>query len=310
MKMQYYMYIILLFIASGCNTYKTFYQTTFSSIPDTDISKIYRLNLSDQNLETLPLSASKLSSLRMLDLSGNTDLNLETVFEQLHYKDHIEVLILDHLTIDKLPKSISAFTSLKHISLAYNPNLDLKHTLELLKTLPIVFLNLQGNQITDLPEEIAGLHHLRDLNLSYNKIHNEKSYEYLGTLPKLYSVWIDHNEFDELPKTIGTLDQIRFLYIDHNHLKTLPKEMSQLKTWVIHAGYNNFDTLPEVFTDMQSLFMVHINHNQISTIPKAYETKKYPLAGLILDGNPLPSTEKKKAQKLFKSFFLLSFEQK
>jgi len=308
-KLLFYISISLLFI--DCSTYTTFYSTTYQEINLDTSSKIHRLDLSNQELEELPSAIANLKDLRMINLSNNSKLNIDSTLRKLAVYKNLEVLILDSLDIKEVPPSIKLFSNLKQISLVHNPNLNLEQAITQISELPIEFLNLKNNKLTKLPKNITTLKNLRDFNLSYNTIEDEKSYSYLGKLPKLYSLWIDHNKLKELPSTIGELSQIRFFYMDHNELKELPDQLTEMrKAWVIHAGYNQFKELPAVFTAQKSLLMVHINNNQIEHIPKVYETEKYALAGLILDNNPLPKTEILRAKKIFNGFFLLSFKQK
>ncbi|WP_298539622.1 hypothetical protein [uncultured Aquimarina sp.] len=300
----------LLLLCSSCNTYTTFYSKTHVEINSEKFSKIHRLDLSNQNLNELPKSITKLKDLRMINLSNNMNLDIDSSLRKLAIHQNLEVLILDSLDIKTIPESIKLFPNLKQISLINNPGFNLSQILQQISELPIEFLNLKNNKLTKLPENIKALKNLRDLNLSYNTIKDEESYSYLGELPKLYSLWIDHNKLKELPNSTGELSQIRFLYIDHNELKELPDQFTEMrKVWVIHAGYNLFSELPPEFTKMKALLMVHINNNQIQHIPKVYETDKYALAGLILDNNPLPETEIQRAKKIFNGFFLLSFKQ-
>ncbi len=307
---KYILLLISTVIINSCTTYINFYSKTFTEIPKKNMP-VHRLDLSNQDLDSLPNSIiSKMKDLKMLDLSGNPKLDLEKVFKKIPFRNNLEILTLDSLDITYLPKSIQEFTNLKQLSLAYNPKLDIEQTISHVSKLPLEFLSLKGNNIEILPDNIIEVTSVKDLNLSYNKLRDSINYKLLGRLPNLYSLWIDHNKLKMLPSSIGQVNQIRFLYIDHNELRELPTAMSDMKTWVVHAGYNKFTKLPEVFTKMQSLFMVHINNNEIRQIPEVYNTEKYPLAGLILDNNPIDPQEKTKAKKLFKGFFLLSFEQK
>ncbi|KAA1246972.1 leucine-rich repeat domain-containing protein [Aquimarina sp. RZ0] len=247
----------------------------------------------------------------MINLSNNKNLNLEETFQELMQHKNLEILILDSLNIIKLPDAIKSLSNLKQLSLINNPKLDLVQIFDQLSELHIEFLNLKNNNISLLPENITKLQKIKDLNLSFNVLQHKKNYEYLSKLPLLYSLWIDHNNLKELPETIGALSQIRFLYIDHNSLEKLPEKITEMKkVWVIHAGYNRFRRLPPEFVKMKALLMVHINNNQITTIPNVYETEKYPLAGLLLDNNPINDIEINRVKNIFKGFFLLSFEQK
>ena len=308
----YLLVLGLLFVLSGCNTYKSFYKKTHYSITENSKpEKIYRLDLSRQNLSALPKEVQELSNLRMLNISNNPNLDLEEVFKTITENKELSILIMDSMDIDRLPESLRKLTNLSQLSLVNNPDLDWKQSFSVLSTLPLDFLNLKQNNIKTLPDNIVDLKLIKDLNLSYNHLEGTQNFEFLAKLPKLYSLWLDHNEIKELPETIGKLDQVRFLYIDHNELSQLPATMKDMrKVWVIHGGYNKFEELPPVFTEIPGLFMVHMNNNQISIIPEVYSTEKYPLAGLLLDNNPISGMEKEKAQELFKGFFLLSFEQK
>lgn len=295
-------------LLSSCSTYTTFYGETINT---TAVDKhTRRLDLSYQNLTDLPIAYEQLQELRMLNLSGNVDLDISNVLASIPFPEKLEVLLLDSLDLKELPLELKRYTHLKQLSISNNPSLDIGKIIPSLEGVPLEFLNLKGNQLTHLPENITHLTTLKDLNLSYNKIHDDMSYHYLGELPNLYSLWLDHNELTVLPITIGELSQIRYFYIDHNQLTTLPKEISGMsRVWVIHAGHNRFKELPEELMGISGLFLIHMNNNNISYIPKTYGEKEYSMMALILDHNPLPDVERIWAEKTFKKFFLLSFKQ-
>lgn len=254
----------------------------------------------------------KVTALKILDLSKNTSLNIEQFLESIPNPEKLEILLLNSLQLKTLPKSIDRFQNLKQLSLAYNPNLDFDSSFEILKRNGrLEFLNLKGNNLEILPNSITKLQSLKDLNLAHNKLKNEINYLRLAELKNLSELWLNHNNLYEIPKTIGKLNQIVRLYVDNNQLFSLPKELKNMKKLrVLHAGFNNFKSFPKVFIETPSLILVHLNNNKINSFPRIYETKKYTLKGLILDNNPLSSEEKEWAKKEFKSFFLLSFEQK
>ncbi|MFC4632721.1 leucine-rich repeat domain-containing protein [Dokdonia ponticola] len=291
----------------SCSTYATFYGETVRSLDVNSTTR--RLDVSYQYLTEFPIVYEKLENIRMINLSGNTQLDISTILKSLPHPEKLEVLVLDSLQLKTIPKEVDGFKNLKQLSLAYNPSLDLEKTIRSIEELPLEFLNLKGNQLTQLPETITHLKTLKDLNLSYNTLHDADSYVYLSKMPDLYSLWLDHNRLDALPETIGTLSQIRYLYIDHNELSSLPNLSRMKNTWVIHAGYNRFTVLPEQLMSMPGLFLVHLNNNAISIIPRVFGKEEYSMMALILDHNPLPDKERIWAEKTFKKFFLLSFKQ-
>jgi len=307
-KLKNTVLVVILLVFSSCKTYNTFYGTTYTA--HTFDTKSKRLDLSYQNLDIIPKGLSTLNELKMLDISGNTDLDLNIVLQSLPHPEKLEVLILDSLDLNSLPTNISSFKKLKQLSLAYNPNLNLKNTFAQLDNTPLEFLNLKGNEIRQLPSNIIQLETLKDLNLSDNYLHDEESYNYLGKLPLLYSLWLDDNTLSQLPKTVGALKQITFFYVDNNQLTGLPEEISGMKNLnVIHLGFNKFTELPEQLIKVPNLFKVHINNNQVTTIPRSFRTEKHSIFALLFDNNPIPEKEQKWAEKAFRNYRLLSFKQ-
>lgn len=300
--------LLIIIILSSCKTYDTFYGNT-----DTLTSfnaKTKRLDLSYQNLNVVPKSLKNLKELKMLDLSGNTNIDLDKVLESLKNPENLEVLILDSLHLKELPNNISLLKGLKQLSLGYNKSLDLEKTFTQLYYISLEFLNLKGNNIQRLPENIQKLKTIKDLNLSYNLLNDEVSYGYLSKLPLLYSLWLDHNDLNLLPKAIRTLDQVNYLYLDNNELKNLPEEIFGMKKLrVLHLGFNKFTEFPSQFIKVPNLIMVLLNNNQITSFPRQYEAEKYSLLSLVLDHNPIPKGEQKWVEKTFKNFFILSFKQ-
>ncbi|XP_016647599.1 PREDICTED: putative disease resistance protein RGA3 isoform X2 [Prunus mume] len=90
-------------------------------------------------------------------------------------------------------------------------------------------LNLSGNSIKELPEEIGELKHLRHIDLSYNS--------YLEKLPDticgLYNLstlrLMMCSELKKLPENMGNLINLKHLYVDWcEDLKSLPKGIGRL----------------------------------------------------------------------------------
>lgn len=310
--MNRYTHILVIFISLGlltsCSTYATFYGDTAKSVSEE--GKIHRLDLSNQNLKKVPKQFNQLTQLRLLNLSGNTQLDIELVLSEVPKPEKLAVLILDSLQLTQLPKNLSRFKNLTQLSLVHNPDMDWEKAFQKLENLPLVFLNLQRNNIKSLPTTITKLSKLKDLKLSYNELKDEPSYVYLSQLPNLYAVWLDFNELTVVPDNIGLLSQITYLYLDGNRLIDVPPTMRAMKSLsVLHLGYNSFSQLPERFMEMPGLLMVHINNNQITVIPRNYGSKKYTLLALLLDGNPIAPEEVIWAKKALNRYFLLSFKQ-
>ena len=291
-------------LVSSCETYKTFYGEVGQ---DTANAEVRRIDLSGQDLQTVP-DFSKIKELRMLDLSGNTALDIAMTLQAIPKPEQLRILRLDSLNLERLP-DLNRFKNLKQLSLIHNPDLPWASVFEKLSHLNLEFLNLKHNDIRTLPESITRLTTIKDLNLSHNHLVDAESYTYLSQLPLLYNLWLDHNKLKALPKTIGLLDQVAYLYINDNQLTSLPEEFKEMKgMWVLHMGHNNFIELPEVLTKMKRLFLLHANNNRIASLPETYFTENLSIMAMILDKNQFPEEERARIKKHFNNFFLLSLD--
>jgi Leucine-rich repeat (LRR) protein len=300
--------ILSLLSATSCQTYKRSFGTTYTSYDEAQNKTIYRLDLSHQSLTEAPRYIDQCEDLKMLNLSGNTAIDLELFLNKIPNPEALEVLILDSLELKKTPSSLKRFIHLKHLSLNGNLELDLEQLFKALVSLPVTFIDLQNNSIQTLPQELQEVKSLRSINLSGNRLASAINYTILGNLPRLESLWITNNGLSQLPTEIGQLSSLRNLYMEHNALKSLPTTLADLKkVWILHAAHNDFKELPAIFTKMPSLLLLHINNNKISSIPEQYALEKYALMGIIIDNNNLSDSEIKRWEKEFKKFFQASF---
>jgi Leucine-rich repeat (LRR) protein len=167
-------------LLQSCSTYERSFGETFTRIDIDNYSKLYRLDLSNQELQVAPIMLDQLVELRMLNLSGNKQLNLKQVLETIPNPELLEVLILDSLDINNIPESILRFKSLKHLSLNFNPNIDIEKTIISIVHLPFEFLNIQHNNLVTLPSKITDIKTLTAVNLSYNQISNPEVFQFSG----------------------------------------------------------------------------------------------------------------------------------
>jgi Leucine-rich repeat (LRR) protein len=297
---------MVLVLLLSCNTYKTFYKETYA-ISGAVVKTAQRLDLRQAPYDSIVKWLPYYENVRFLNLSTKSEAEVNAVLQLIAAPKLLRVLILDSVGLRRLPKQVQRFPNLKQLSLNANPNLDFDEAFRRLEGLPLVFLNLQHNQLTTLPEGIVALQHITDLNLSYNNVHTPVSFTRLKTLPKLKSLWLTSNQLEVLPETLFQLDTLKNLYIEHNALSHIPEGIIGMKrVWVIHAGYNKFKVMPNAFSKMDCLFLLHINHCEIESIPEGFTEKQSKVAGLILDGNRLSEKAKRYWRKTFQHFFLLS----
>ncbi len=296
--------VCLCLCSAACETFKTRFSQTYTS---TDNSrKIYRLDLSGDNLITLPDNLYSQTNLRVLILDNNPQLDFASLRRACAALPHLNTLSLQNNRLTKLPGALSACRHLTHLSLAENPQIELAGSHTLLQQLPLVFLNLSGNNLGELPGDITSLQQLRDLRLSRNRL-GAGVFKTLGRLPQLYSLWLDHNQMAELPPEAGHLAQIRYLFLDHNQLSRLPTEIQQMQRLrVIHLNHNQFTEIPAELTTAPSLTVAFMASNRITSFNKRFLQARHRLQGIVLDNNRLSQTQQKQAAELFSGYFLFS----
>ncbi|OQR99413.1 hypothetical protein THRCLA_06532 [Thraustotheca clavata] len=107
----------------------------------------------------------------------------------------------------------------------------------------LIVLDVQRNQLVDIPAQIANLVLLRVLNLSYNRLQT-------------------------LPDEIGSCAQLLHLYVQHNYLKSLPRSIQSCKRLeTMDLSDNNLKTLPIEIRKLEQLEAIDIRNNQLVSLP-------------------------------------------
>jgi len=127
-------------------------------------------------------------------------------------------------------------------------------------------LNLMGNMLSALPEEIGTAKTLRILNLNGNVL---KTLPHgIGNLLTLEKLEINNNELVELPKEIGRLSLLETLSIAGNPISTLPDSIGAMKNLVnLDMSCCHFTKLPEALTHATRILDLNIGGNQLEVLP-------------------------------------------
>ncbi|MCD7459404.1 Plant intracellular Ras-group- LRR protein 4 [Datura stramonium] len=195
--------------------------------------------LSDQ-VEWLPDSIGKLSSLITLDLSENR--------------------------ITVLPTTIGGLLSLQKLDLHSNRIAELPDSIGDL--LNLVYLDLSGNNLKLLPASFTRLAHLQELDMSSNML--SVLPETIGSLVNLRKLIVETNDLEELPHTIGQCTSLKELRADYNHLKALPEAVGRIESLeILSARYNNIRQLPTTMSSLTSLKELNVSFNEIEAVPES-----------------------------------------
>ncbi|KAL6993333.1 Plant intracellular Ras-group-related LRR protein 4 [Sarracenia purpurea var. burkii] len=198
-----------------------------------------RHKLMDQ-IEWLPDSIGKLSSLITLDLSENQIVALPATIGGL---SSLEKLDLHSNRIGELPDSIGDLLSL-------------------------VCLDLSGNQLTFLPATFRRLVLLEELDLSSN--HLSVLPDSIGSLVNLKKLNVETNNIEEIPHSIGQCSSLTELHADYNRLKALPEAIGRITSLeILSVRYNNIRQLPTTMSSLSNLRELNVSFNELESVPES-----------------------------------------
>lgn len=152
---------------------------------------------------------------------------------------------------------------------------DLADTLEI--------LNLSGNQLCSLPDDLPRLHKLRVIFCSDNQFVEVP--EVLGRCPSLEMIGFKANRITTLPA--ASLPQsLRWLILTDNRLGQLPPELGRCtRLQKLMLAGNLLYELPEQLRDCRNLELLRISANRLEALP-AWLLTMPRLAWLAFSGNP------------------------
>ena len=144
-------------------------------------------------------------------------------------------------------------------------------------------LNLSGNALAALPDDLPRLHRLRVLFCSDNQFTEVPAV--LGQCPELRMVGFKANQIHTLPAA-ALPPQLQWLILTDNQLESLPAEIGQCQQLqkLMLAG-NRLTELPETLADCLRLELLRVAANQLAELPKRLLTLPR-LAWLAYAGNP------------------------
>lgn len=153
--------------------------------------------------------------------------------------------------------------------------LSLKETLEV--------LDLTGNALCELPDELAECHRLRIIFCSQNRF--TRLPEVLGRCPALTMVGFKANRIREVPAAALPAN-LRWLVLTDNDIAQLPDELGQCRDLqkLMLAG-NRLEALPETLADCQRLELVRLSANRLRELP-SWLLALPRLSWLAFSGNP------------------------
>jgi len=184
----------------------------------------------------------------------------------LHSSRPLEIkkLSLKKLNFTKFPSEILKFKNLEELDLAGNFITKLPEELGTLTELRS--LNLGANNLKELPKELHNLKKLAYLDISYNQI--ETFPDVITNITSLEILNIGGNKISSLPDEIGNLKDLRMFYCPLNKISRFPKTIGKLtKLTDLQANNNTIRSLPKEIEEMQHLMQLILYNNELTELP-------------------------------------------
>jgi Protein tyrosine and serine/threonine kinase/Leucine rich repeat len=145
-------------------------------------------------------------------------------------------------------------------------------------------LNLSGNRLASLPDDLPRLHKLRIIFCSDNLFTELPAV--LGHCKSLTMVGFKANQINSVPDA-ALAPTLRWLILTDNHIQSLPSSIGQCKQMqkLMLAG-NQLSDLPVELANCSRLELLRLSANQFSVLPSWLLTMPS-LAWLAIAGNPL-----------------------
>ena len=181
---------------------------------------------------------------------------------------NVTALNLNEKGVTFLPRGLNGFTQLNWLNLSGNNLEAIPDEIFEINTLKSLYLT--DNLIATINSDIEKLTSLENLFLANNTIVDVP--QELLTLSGLRKLHIDYNEISNLPRDLGNFISLEELILTGNNLNALPQSTSQLtRLRTLNLRENEFTDFPEVITSLQELSVLAMDDNYIVSIPTSIQ---------------------------------------
>ena len=240
-----------------------------------NLTELERLDLSYNDIESLPGSIENLQRLKILHLNGN---NLKELPDELVAIRQLEDIQLHRNSLTTLPNDFGNLTNLKTLNCGYNRIHTLPSSIG--NCIALNSLNLGNNMLLELPEEVYNCTELVHLTLRNNRLQNLPNG--ISKLEKLKSLFVGNNNY--------SLDKNDTLTIYNNDIHSFPSDfhlLNSIEKLHINDNENLDDAIVlNVLNTSSSSLSANLSSCGIEKIPET-GWKNTKLQQLLLKGNKI-----------------------
>jgi Leucine-rich repeat (LRR) protein len=215
---------------------------------------IYGLKIKNKNIDIQKL-LELVKKIKILDVSSN---NIASLPETMSKLKDLESLYLNNNKIRNIPDSFSELKKLRYLNLSENKLEKVDDLFSHLNNLKILILS--SNRISKISADIFKLKNLFTLQLSFNKIKNfPKDFTGLESIEYLLA---NNNEIEILPESIGEMKNLKYLTLSHNNLKQIPDSILDLESLeYLDLSNNMLEHFPDL-TRIKNLKFCYLKGNK------------------------------------------------
>lgn len=230
-----------------------------SGVTPTHLTKI---NLSDNNLTTLPDAIGDLPHLESLIVKNN---KLTSLPEKIFSIPTLKWLYVGYNQITALPEKIGKKCLIQLFEVQHNKLTKLPANL-FRYCYMLRICNFSNNQLTELPAlaEAEELNAIEELYIGQNNL-SAAAIDHATNFLKLKSFDVSYNKIGTLSQNISRLSELVTLNVAGNELAELPKSIKQLKKLKYFLCNNN--NLRDVPALPESILHIDIGSNKFFSFP-------------------------------------------
>lgn len=261
------------------------------------IKSLKQIDLYKNDIKSIPPEIKELINLNQLVLSGNKNLEFDTIcsaFENTTKKIAMGTLQLKYvpfkadllIALDYNKKITPGISGLKTISVL-EINVDTEETVKAIGVLPdLKYLKIKLNQMDSFPEEFWNLKSLESLSIDIGSKEFVLAPE-ISKLKRLKSLKIKGRGVQKIPNSICNLKTLESLDLKQCALTEIPARIGKLKNLSsLDIAWNSLIVLPKSIKKLKKLEFLDLSGNKIKHLPKEI-TKMKQLKDLKVQKNPL-----------------------